>query len=246
MTTTLARRATFGVIIPSTNTVVEDEYNEMRVPGVSFHAGRIIRSETLDSDATFETFLEDLRTELPFAVANVMTARPDHLVMGMSAETFWGGAAGNDRFEAWIHELSGLRVATGATACRAALEAVGAKRIGVITPYQAVGDAQVARYFTEMGFEVGAVKGLRCPTATAIAEVEPEAVRRSLLAVDSPDVDALVQVGTNLPAVRVAAEVESEVGKPVIAINAATVWHAYRLNGIEDRLSGLGCLLERW
>jgi maleate isomerase len=83
MTTVLANRAVFGVIIPSTNTVVEDEYNLLRVPGVSFHAGRIlIRNEALDSDGTFEQFLEDLRRELVAAVENVVTAKPDHLVMG--------------------------------------------------------------------------------------------------------------------------------------------------------------------
>lgn len=59
MTTTLADRAVFGVVIPSTNTV--------------------------------------------------MTTRPDHLIIGMSAETFRGGAEGNEQFERLISDLSGVR-----------------------------------------------------------------------------------------------------------------------------------------
>ena len=32
--------------------------------------------------------------------------------------------------------------------------------------------------------------------------------------------------------------------KPVLAINTATYWHALRQNGIDDRISGFGSLLE--
>ena len=45
--------------------------------------------------------------------------------------------------------------------------------------------------------------------------------------------------------VRLADESERWLGKPVIAINAATWWMALRENGIEDRVHGAGGLL-RW
>lgn len=54
----------------------------------------------------------------------------------------------------------------------------------------------------------------------------------------------MVQAGTNLAAVRVAADLEEELGKPVLAINAATVWHALRTNGINDAINGFGSLLQ--
>jgi maleate isomerase len=57
-------------------------------------------------------------------------------------------------------------------------------------------------------------------------------------------VDALLQVGTNLSMVRLADEAERWLGKPVIAINAATLWHALRNNGIADRIAGAGPLLR--
>ena len=41
MTTVLADRHVFGVIVPSTNTAVEDEYYRFRAPGVGFHPGRL-------------------------------------------------------------------------------------------------------------------------------------------------------------------------------------------------------------
>jgi len=247
MPTVLAPRAAFGVIVPSTNTVVEDEYYRARPAGVSFHAGRIlIENEKLDSDEVFKTFLVSLREQIVRAVESVMTCRPDHLIMGMSAETFWGGAEGNARFEAWIEELSGLEVTTGAAACKMALNAFGVKRIGVITPYQPVADEQVRTFFEQIGFEVAAVHGLKCDSATSIAMVTPEKIREAFAAVDGPDVDALVQAGTNLPVVQVAAELERELGKPVIPINGATVWQALRTRGIDDKIVGQGRLLEEF
>lgn len=58
-----------------------------------------------------------------------------------------------------------------------------------------------------------------------------------------PDVDTIVQVGTNLSMLRLADAADRELGKPVIAINAATFWYALRENGITDRMPGFGRLL---
>ena len=63
---------------------------------------------------------------------------------------------------------------------------------------------------------------------------------------NGPDVDAIVQVGTNLSMVSLAAEYEAKLDKPVIAINTATYWHALRACGIEDRVEGLGRLLSEF
>ena len=43
-----------------------------------------------------------------------------------------------------------------------------------------------------------------------------------------------------------AAAAERWLGKPVIAINTATYWHALRANGIQDRIAGFGALLEQF
>ena len=62
----------------------------------------------------------------------------------------------------------------------------------------------------------------------------------------NPDVDAIVQCGTNLSMVRLADEAERWLGKPVIAINAATWWMALRENGIKDKVYGAGSLLREY
>lgn len=243
----LGWRKKFGVIIPSTNTIVEPDFHHMTVPGVTPHMSRIwIRDQDLSDDEAFEALLEQIRVEIEYAVQRVMTSQPDYMVMGMSAETFWGGVEGNREFIRNIKAWSGLEVATGAEACERALHNFGAKKIGVVTPYQPIGDENVIKFFNEIGFEVVRIKGLKCPTAVSIAEVSEDELRQALIEVDGEDVDALVQAGTNLSMVRLADEAERWLGKPVIAINAATWWMALRENGIDEKIYGCGRLLREF
>ena len=212
------------------------------------HFSRIyIRDQNMSSNRAFEELLVQLREEMELAVRRVMTAEPDYLVMGMSAETFWGGLEGNREFRQHLGEISGgVRLATGAEACERALTLLNVKRIGVVTPYQPVGDENVIRFFGDLGVEVMALKGLKCPSAVSIAHVDEETLRKALLEVNSDGVEAIVQVGTNLSMLRLADEAERWLGKPVIAINAAIWWMALRDNGIEDRLHGFGSLLREF
>ncbi len=240
-------RAKVGVIVPSTNTTVEHDLAVLRPPGITFHAGRmLITSPGLANDDDFEALLVQIRASIGDAVDSVLTCQPDYLLMGMSAETFWGGVEGNASFEERIRARSGLQVSTGASACRDALRAYGVRRIAVFSPYQPIADREVSRFFTEAGFDVAAVTGLRCASATAIAAVGPGEIAEAIRSIDGPDVEAVVQVGTNLSFVAQADGLEGWLGKPVIAINAATLWHALRAQGFADTLDGATRLLREF
>ena len=245
MVNVVGPRAVFGVIVPSTNTVVEHDYWRAGVEGVAFRAGSMhIANPVMGDEAEFEALLVQIRASIDTAVRDVLTAEPERMVMGMSAETFWGGVAGNAAFEERIRARTGLPVTTGASACRAALAELGVRRIAVFSPYQPNADREVGRFFTEAGFDVAAITGLRCATATDIARVGEERLRDVVREIDGPGVEAIVQVGTNLSFVAQADRLEAELGRPVVAINAATLWHALREHGLEDRVSGSGSLLR--
>ena len=109
----------FGVIAPSTNTIVQPEFAMMEVPGVTSHYSRIhIRDQRMSTDEEMEYLLVQIREELSSCVERLMTLEPDYMVMGMSAETFWDGVEGNRKFVKQIQDLSGgLGVATGAESC---------------------------------------------------------------------------------------------------------------------------------
>ena len=248
MVDALGWRRKFAVIAPSTNTSVQPEFDDMRPRGVTNHFGRIwIPDDPIHDDADFERLMENIRAEVDNAIDRVMTCRPDYLIMGMSSETFWDGAEGSRRLLEAVEQRSGVRVAMGSYACEAAFEAYGGiKRIGVITPYMPVGDAQVVRFFTDCGYEVVRLKGLKCESPVLIAHVQADTLEEAIREVDGDNVDAVVQVGTNLAMARLADEAERRLGKPVIAINTAIYWYALRQNGLSDRLDGFGGLLSRF
>ena len=240
-------RSKVAVIVPSTNTVVEHDLAQWRPAGVTFHAGRMhITNPNLSNDEEFEELIEQLDATIEAAVERVLTCQPDYMLMGMSAGTFWGGLEGSKAFTRKIQALSGLPVSTGSTSTAAALTAFGVRRIAVFSPYQPVADKQVSAFYEEAGFDVVSVTGLRCATATAIAAVTPDEIGRTIRAIDGPDVEAIVQVGTNLSFVRQAEGLEGFLGKPVIPINIAVLWHALRAMGINDRIEGCSSLMREF
>jgi len=173
-----------------------------------------------------------------------MTCEPDHLIMGMSSETFWDGLEGSERLRERVQARAGVEVTMGSDASRQALRQYGdIRRIGVVTPYMPVADAQVRRFFADCGFEVVRLEGLKCASPVLIAHVTKRELRDAIHKIDGPDVEAIFQVGTNLAMARLAATAEFWLDKPVLAINTATYWWALRRNGIADKIDGFGSLL---
>jgi maleate isomerase len=244
----LGYRKLFGVIGPSTNTVVQPDFDAMRVPGVTNHYSRIyVTDPEALCDDDFMAGTQAISDNTMDAVRSVMTCKPDYLVMGMSAITFYGGIAGGQDFKRRVTEVSGIDISIGSASLVAALEAYGGiRRVSFVSPYYPVANAEVRRYLQESGFEVVRDVPLLCRNWTDIAKVPPERLRDVLAHLDGPDVDALVQVGTNLSMVALAAETEARLGKPVIAINTATYWHALRTCGIDDKVAGMGRLLSEF
>jgi maleate isomerase len=243
----LGWRGKFGAIGPSTNTVVQPDYDAMRPVGVTNHYSRIFTPNATLTNETFRAGVGVISDNVMDAVKSVMTCQPDYLVMAMSAITFFGGAKGADAFVRKIEEFTGVGISVGSHSTTAALRAYGGiKRIAILSPYWPVMNEAVIGYFTDMGFSVVRDTALQCSSWTAIADVTPAQCREALRKLDGDDVDALVQVGTNLSMVRLAAAAELWLGKPVIAINTATYWHALRTNKIQDRVEGFGRLLAEF
>jgi maleate isomerase len=246
MTDLLGWRMLFGVVAPSTNTSVQPEYDDMRPAGVTNHFSRIpIPDTVVTDDESFMVMLNNIRAATLDAIDVTLSMSPGCVVMGMSAETFWDGAEGAEALQAKIVERAGgLPVIMGSTAVHAALEAYGGiKRIGVLTPYAPVGDAQVRRFFEDLGYEVVHLKGLKSPSPRLIAHETPRTLKRAAEEL-SDGVDAVVQCGTNLAFAKIAAIAEFWLEKPVIAINTATYWHALRSMSIPDKMDGFGALLR--
>lgn len=96
----LGWRKLFDVMGPSTNTVVQPDYDMLRPAGVTNHHSHIFMP---DSDAvsneSFRAGLAVISNNMMDAVRSVMTCHPDYLVMGISAITFLAG--GRARMISW-------------------------------------------------------------------------------------------------------------------------------------------------
>jgi maleate isomerase len=245
MTDRIGYRKKIGLVVPSTNTVVQPECDDIRPQGVTNHLARIsIVERSLATEQAFMEHVEAMRAGIGAAIDQVMTCQPDHLIMGVALEAFWGGVAVADKLQAELTERAGVGVSMGSTAMTAALRAYGAKRIAVLTPHQPRGDEMVRAYMTEAGFEIVRLIGLKCPSPTMIAHTTTEQIVAALRELDGPDIDAIAQVGTNLANIDIAAAAERWLGKPVLSINAVTYWDSLRRLGIEDRVQGYGRILE--
>ncbi|MEO0575568.1 MAG: arylmalonate decarboxylase [Pseudomonadota bacterium] len=248
MTDALGWRAKFGVLGPSTNTIVQPDFDDLRPTGVTNHYSRIVVQDAKAiSNESFHAGTLEISDNTVEAVRGALTCKPDYLVMGMSAVTFYGGAEGGRQWRENIEAHAGLKLSTGSESLVAALQKFGGiKRVAFLSPYFPVANESVSRFLSDYGFTTVRDVCLQCPSWTAIAEVPETTLIDVLRGLDGDDVDALIQVGTNLSMMKLAASAERWLGKPVIAINAATYWHALRANDIDDNIMGYGRLLEEF
>lgn len=251
MVDSLGYRMKFGVVAPSTNTSVEPEYALMQPPGITNHFSRIIISDSkVTDDDSFVALVENIRGATMDAIDALKSCDPGYIIMGMSAETFWDGAERADDLHKKVVKRAGRGVAMGSHACDSAFKAYSEekpiKKIAILTPYMPVGDTNVVKYFTDLGYHVTDIIGLKSDSPMTIAHETPQTLREAIKKLAQSQPDAIVQAGTNLACVSIAAEAERWLEIPVIAINAATYWFALRENGFEDKIYGCGRLLEDW
>jgi maleate isomerase len=247
MTDQLGYRGRIAIVVPSTNTSCQPECELLRPRGVTNHTGRItIKERPLTTEQAFMEHVQLMRDGMRAGIDQIVTCQPTHVIMGVALEAFWGGVEAADELQRELTERARVGISMGSTATRTALNLLGAKRIAVLTPHQPRGDEQVRNYFEEAGFAVRRLTGLKCASPTLIAHTTEQQVIDALRTLNGDDVDALVQVGTNLACIRVAADAERWFGKPVLAINAITYWDALRRSGIPDKIHGCGSVLEKF
>jgi maleate isomerase len=241
----LGYRQKFGVLGPSTNTIVQPDFDDLRPVGVTNHYSRIaIPNNPVNDNESFLKLVDNINKATLDAIDVLRTCEMDYMIMGMSAATFWNGREGAAQYIKMMEDRAQVKVSCGSFGTEAALNLYKAKRIAFLSPYFEVANKEVRRFYSDCGFTVVRDICLERPSPVQIAHTTDEICRQTLKKLDGDDVDAIVQVGTNLSMIRLAAAAEVFLGKPVIAINTATYWHALRAQGINDKVAGFGNLME--
>jgi maleate isomerase len=173
---------------------------------------------------------------------------PDIVVHGHSLDSFALGIDGARHMQIQMESaFGGVPVVIPSLALLTALETIGTPRsLGILTPYMPPGDEACAAFFTEGGYRVAAIKGLRHPSPLHIATATAEELDRAIEEINVADTDCIVKVGTNSAIARLVPGIEKRINKPVLAVNTVIYWAALRRLGIRDPLSGYGTLVETY
>ncbi len=251
-------RRKFGLIIPATNTSMEHDLWSIifrnqgpgGLRGIGLHTATVITPKPkLETDADLMAYKAQFLGGLKAAVDAAALAEPQYMIMGMSLEHIIGGIEALRKPVTDIEAYSGLSWATWHDAIHAALGKYGAKRIGILTPFDTTGNEFATRMFGDLGFEVVSSVGFSCANALHIAHVPDWAKEKAileLLATSDNRLDAVVQCGTNMSVMDVTEKLEPVIGIPILGINPVTFWYALRENGFAGALAGAGRLLREF
>lgn len=143
-----------------------------------------------------------------------------------------------------IKGVPGAKPSTLAGAVRKALNAVGAKKIVLGSPYVPEINDNVVRYLENGGISVLQAHGMGLNYDTEMIKVSPEYLLEYAQAIDHPNADAVLLSCGALRSIDVIDQIEQKIGKPAICSNQAMLWDSLRLAGVNDRLPGLGRLLR--
>ena len=234
MVDTLAPRAIIGVMTPAMNTVVQPELERLRPEGVTNQMQR------------FRLGGDDISEDLQAEAEKLLDCAPRAIAVGLTTDAGPGGPVKLADKCQRLEKAVAMPVFNASSADYAALKALGAKRVSVVTPFNAEVDQVVKANTETAGFEVVAIKGTEAPSLPQICETSLDDIRRVFAEVAQSDCDAILQVGTALPVVALIEELEQTHGKTIVACNAAVYWQCLRGIGIADPIRGYGRLLAEF
>jgi maleate cis-trans isomerase len=231
-----ATRARLGVLVPSGNTVAEPELRAMLPAGVGLFVTRL--PLTGSSETELLAMLETLETGTKL----LADAQPDAIAFHCTAvSTFAPHMAGKIR--ARMGSASPILALATADAILAALAALQATRILLVTPYIETVHQREIDWLTQGGFQVTGGGCMGIATNAEMARIPPETIRDRVLS-DASDTQADVCF-ISCTAIRSAGligSLEATLGIPVITSNQVLAWHALRTLGIADAPPGFGRL----
>ena len=227
-----------GLIIPSSNRMVEQEMVRVLPADVCAHVAR------LRMTGTHERPLEQLLPDVSDAAAMLADARCEAIAFHCTANSTAEGADGEARLMTALRAGAGGAVTTTATAIREALDALSARRIVLVTPYTAAVTDHEATFFVHAGYHVAATVATDRGSSDAYCATPAEAWEVALRDARRDDVDAYVLSCANIACFAVIERIEADLGKPLVTSNQAVLWAMLRA-AAAPRPQHLGQLMER-
>ncbi|MCP1120211.1 maleate isomerase [Robbsia andropogonis] len=226
-----------GMLLPSSNPMAEPEIQRMLPPGVN-----VLTTRLKLAGSTAEALMG--MTEKIEEASNLLAdAAVDLVVFNCTAVSTFDPSMG-EKISGRIADACGIPATTTSEALLAAFEALGTRRIVLITPYIDEVNLREVAFLEHHGYKVLSQVGLGLLEGTGMAAVPPEKwvdLARSHRD-DSTDIYFLSCTAINVASV--IETLESELGRPVVTSNQAMLWHCLRRLGRNEPIHGLGKLFE--
>ena len=154
--TGIAARAAIGLVVLATDQTMEHEFRQLiRLPGVAVYHARLFN----DADITPATLRAIGDRIAPATELILPSLHLDVVAFGCTSASM---ALGEEEVFRQIHRARpGVACTTPVTAAFAAFKALGARRIGVLTPYAPEVNAVVRQYLDAHGADSGGVRDVR-------------------------------------------------------------------------------------
>jgi maleate isomerase len=230
-------RARIGILVPSSNTITEAEFNALKPEGVSVHAARMfITHPTVEN-------LAKMNEDTERAAKLIATAKPSVVAFACTTGSLLEGTGWDARLIERIEKITGVPTTTTSTSVIRAFKELGIQKVSVATPYNEELNQREADFFEKSGVKVLKIQGR--DLGGLMAQISLDEVKDLARAVNRPDADAVFLSCTNLKALPVLDSLEKEFGKYVFSSNIATFWDVMRMLKIKEPVQGRGKLLER-
>jgi maleate isomerase len=232
-------RAKIGVIVPSGNIATEPQFRAMLPKGVAPFFTRATLTTT-DGDG-----LMQMAKRVDQDVQLLVDAKVDIVFFHCTAITTFAEGSDDDILSR-IAAVTDTPASATSKGIVAALKALKAKRVVLITPYTADINAREVAFLKRNGAEVIHETGLGIPDSPGMFAVTPEQWIDYALQNRRDDADLYFLSCAAVRTAEVIETLEAELGRPVITSNLLGAWHAMRTIGVTDRVDGFGHLLANY
>ncbi len=212
-------RARIGLIVPSSNSVMEVDFYRRIPEEVTLHTARMYLEET-----TVEGESHMLEDYLPRAVDDLRSVRPHVVVFGCTSAGALRGNAYESELVAGISKTCGCPAVSVISAVRRSFARIGAKTAVVITPYVRQLNERVKKSVEADGVRVLDIQGLGIDVNFEIATVDPARIVEFAVTIAKKSVPDVVFLScTNFRGLDAASEVARLTGLPVMTSNGAAL-----------------------
>jgi maleate isomerase len=215
-------RGRVGLIVPPANVTVEPEVAAMLPPGASLHVTRLPGRVSEDTSVGLRERFQEYNRTLPTAAASFGGASLSALCLGVTGCCYLVGPDGEEKLLDDLRSGGASHVMTAARAIRLLLDALGRRRVVLVTPYPAWVIDFAKKYWLSSGLDILDIVPL--PDVLSIYAVNTDKVVAAVRQLGTSGAEAIVLSGTGVATLPAIEKLAGSMDLPIISSNLSLGW----------------------